>query len=223
MHDIQKIILKRLLGQNDQKYSNLTKGYSYEENVVFHLKSLISKGFINKQNGLYSITVEGIKEITKYGLSKLVDIGFKTFFIGFLCNYGNKYLVKEHPQGSVDFYNLPSGKPYFGESVQSALIRIFQENTGLSLPEKEIKFYSLHLKTILTSSGEVLFDDAFAIYKIELAKNQFEKIKPGTNIRRMDVGEIQRLNNRWPEIDICILRKNTKHYLAYEFISDYIL
>jgi len=223
MHDIQKIILKRLLDKYGQKYSDLTRGYSYEENIVFHLKRLVDEGLIKKKDGLYFITTEGVKKITKYDLTKLADTGFKTFFVGFLCQYQNKYLIKSHPQGKSNFYNLPSGKPHFGEPIESSLVRTFEENSGLKLSPAEFSFLSLHLKTVKTSDEEILFDDAFAIYRVELNKQEFENMRLGQNIQWMEIKTINQLNNRWPEIDICILRKDYTNYLAYEFVSDYIL
>lgn len=223
MHDLQKILLKRLFDQNGQRYSSLAKGYTYEENIVFHLKQLTAKRLIEKTNNDYLITAQGIKEITKYDLPKLLDTGLKTFFIGFLCSHENEYLIKEHPQNSRNFYNLPSGKPHFGEKIESALTRIFEENTSLKLDSKAFSFFSLHLKTIKTSAGKALFDDAFAIYRVELDSTQYSQMRPKKTTRWMNIDEISGLKNCWPEIAICILEKNTAPYMAYEFVSDYIL
>lgn len=223
MHEVQKILLKRLLLQNKQRYSFLTTGYSYEDNIVFHLKQLIKKDLIKKEENTYLITTSGVKEITKYDLQILEDPGFKTFFIGFLCNYENKYLIKEHPIINNNFYNLPSGKPRFGEIIEKALVRIFEVNTGITLEPKDFEFLSLHLKIVKTSQREVLFDDAFAIYKVSIDNTQKEKMKFPKQIKWMSIKEIKKLSNRWPEIDICIIQEDTNPYLSYEFISDYIL
>src|SRR3990167_10021876 len=170
MHEIQKIILKRLLLQNRQKYSTLTKGYDFEDNIVFHLKQLITRGLIIKTDKLYQITPEGVKQIADYDLLTIENTGFKTFFLGFLCKYESLYLIKEHPSENNNFYNLPSGKPKFGEPIDKALIRTFAENTGIIININNIKFLSLHLKTIKTSQDEILFDDAFTIYKVNINK-----------------------------------------------------
>lgn len=223
MHDIQKVILKRLLDQNGQKYAQLTRGYSYEENVVFHLKQLISKGLVNKVDGNYSITAQGVKEITGFDLNQLADTGFKTFFLGFLCSFQDKYLIKEHPQGPTNFYNLPSGKPNFGEPVEAGLVRTFTENTGIRLLPSDLRFLTLHLKTVKTSAGEVLFDDAFAIYEINLTEGQFNQSKLLPTLSWKSIDEIKNLDNRWPELDICIISQDLQPYEAYEFVSDYIL
>lgn len=223
MHEIQKILLKRLLIQNGQRYSTLTVGYDFDDNIVFHLKQLIKNGLIKKDADKYLITVEGVKVITDYDLPTIENIGYKTFFVGFLCNWGDKFLIKEHPTETTNFYNLPSGKPRFGESIESALIRTFESNTGVILDGKDFKFQSLHLKTIKTSQGEVLFDDAFTIYKVNITEEQKKKIQLHKQISWKSIEEIQKLSNRWPEIDICILKKDTSPYLCYEVKSDYIL
>lgn len=223
MHQIQKILLKRLLLQNKQKYSTLTKGYDYEDNIVFHLKQLKKSGMINKADNHYQITSEGIKIITNYDLPAIEDRGFKTFFIGFLCSFDDSFLIKEHPTENNNFYNLPSGKPRFGEQINQALIRTFAANTGIKLEADKFKFLTLHLKTIETSKGEGLFDDAFAIYNVNINKSEKENMKPPQQISLKSIEEIKKLSNRWPEIDILILKKDFSPYLAYEFISDYIL
>ncbi len=223
MHETQKILLKRLLTQNGQRYSSLTVGYDFDDNVVFHLKQLINKGLMKKEADKYLITLEGIKVITDYDLLTIEDTGYKTFFVGFLCNFGDKYLIKEHPTETTNFYNLPSGKPRFGESIDIALIRTFESNTGITLNKKDFKFRSLHLKTVKTSLGETLFDDAFTIYTVEINQKQKERMKLHKQISWKSIGEIQKLSNRWPEIDICILKNDSSPYLSYELKSDYIL
>lgn len=223
MHEIQKILLKRLLTQNGQRYSYLTVGYDFDDNVVFHLKQLINKRLVKKEADKYLITVEGVKVITDYDLPTIEDTGYKTFFIGFLCNCGDEFLIKEHPTETTNFYNLPSGKPRFGESIEKALIRTFDSNTGILLDEHDFKFRSLHLKTVKTSLGETLFDDAFTVYTLEINQKQKEKMKLHKQISWKSIGEIQKLSNRWPEIDICILNKDISPYLSYEVKSDYIL
>lgn len=221
MHGLQKILLKRLLDKNNQRYASLAHGYDYDDNVVFHLKQLLSKGLIAKSNGAYIITAKGVKAITQFDLPDLADTGFKTFFVGFVCEHQIKYLIKEHPAGPVNFYNLPSGKPHFGESIEDALVRTFAACSGAVLDPSAFSFRSLHLKTVKTSDGEVLFDDAFTIYDVRVPKDtQFRLAK---TVFWADKDEIARLPHRWPEIGTCILQDDRTAYRAYEVVSDYIL
>lgn len=224
MHKLQKILLKRLKFQNNQRYGTLTSGYDFEDNIVFHLNKLLSSKYISKTEGIYSITLDGIKEIAKYEPFELEDKGIKTFFIGFLCsNEENNYLLKSHPNAKSNFYNLPSGKPFFGENIEDSLVKNFELNTGLTLPSESFKFASLHLKTIVTNDNEVIFDDAFSIYNVKVNKQQKEKMKLMNSIEWKSIDEIVKLENRWPELDICILQKDFEIYKAYRHISNYIL
>jgi hypothetical protein len=223
MHFIQKILLKRLHSSGRQRYSSLTSGYTYEDNILFHLNQLQRKKLIEKIDGFYSITLIGIQQITSYELTNLEDTGFKTFFLGFLCEFQNKFLIKEHPAAINNFINLPSGKPHYGENIDTALQRTFLANTGIKLPHSSFSFLSLHLKTIKTRKDEVLFDDAFCIYRVLFEKEELNKMKFVKGVSWKSMEEIQQINNRWPEIDILILQKNISPYMAYEFVSDYIL
>lgn len=195
----------------------LTAGYDFEENIVFHLKQLINNGFLEKKQDVYTLTAEGVK------MAKEEETGLKMFFLGFLCESNGKFLLREHSEGKNKFYNLPSGKPQFGEKIEDALIRSLFELTGLKLKPENFQYLSLHLKTVKTSKNETLFDDAFAIYKVTITEEQSIKIKFKNGVKWFSLEEIKLLPNRWLEIDLCILKKNASPYLAYEFTSDYIL
>lgn len=223
MHKIQKIVLKRLLAKNRQKYSELTKGYSFEDNIVFHLKQLTNQKYIERQGIEYQITTSGVKRVTKFDLDSLEDTGFKTLFLGFVCKCGNEYLLKEHTNNNQAFYNLPSGKPNFGENIEDSLIRTFKENTNLKLSHKDFKYISLHLKTVKTPTAEILFDDAFTVYEVDITEEQKEKIKLQKNIKWFSLKEIKKLSNCWPEVDILLIKKDYTNYLSYDFKTDYIL
>jgi ADP-ribose pyrophosphatase YjhB (NUDIX family) len=211
MHSLQKTLLRRLLTKNGLKYSDLTSGFDFEDNIVFHLKQLQSNNLIVKNSDLYSLTAEGLKA------AKNEEAGLKMFFLGFLCEYRGKFLIREHSEGETKFYNLPSGKPRFSERIESALARSFMAATGLET--NNFEFLSLHLKTVQTSKGEVLFDDAFAIYKASVAAAG----PLNSGMVWFTPEEIKQLPNRWPEIDICILKKDLRPYLSYQFTSDHIL
>lgn len=223
MHKIQKILLRRLLAEGKQKYSALTRGYTYEDNVVFHLKQLVNNKFITKKDSYYSLTRQGVNKITSYDLALLEETGFKSFLIGLLCKYQNKYLIKSHPQAEKDFFNLPSGQPRFGEHIDKALVRIFKFNAGITISPENFRFLSTHLKTIRSKEGEVIFDDAFSIFEVRITKDQKEKMKLHPQVHWLPLEEIKKLKNRWPEINIVVIEKDRRPYMSYEFTSDYIL
>lgn len=224
MHTLQKVLLKRLQIQNNQRYGTLASGYDFEDNIVFHLKKLLFNKYIDKNNGVYSITLKGIKEISKYEPFKLEERGVKTFFIGFLCHDKSKnYLIKSHQNAKENFYNLPSIKPFFGENIEDSLVRGFELNTGIKLAINNFKFTSLHLKTVQSSEGEVIFDDAFTIYSVNLENVEISKMKLMNSLSWKSVEEIKSLDNKWPELDICIINQDFSTYKNYTVVSDYIL
>lgn len=224
MHKLQKTLLKRLIQQNNLRFGQLTSGYDFEDNILWHLNKLMENGLIAKNNGIYSLTLSGIKEITKYEPLELEEKGVKSFFIGFLCKDNDEnYLIKSHSQAKVNFYNLPSGKPFFGEKIEDSLQRTFMQNTGLMLRPDRFSFVSLHLKTIKTIQEEILFDDAFTIYSVEIQANEKKLMSLMESINWKSPSEIQDLSPKWPEIDMCILNKGYSPYVAYEHVSNYIL
>lgn len=224
MHKLQKILLKRLLSNNNQRYGTLTAHYDFEDNIVFHLNKLINEKLISKENGIYSINLEGIKEISKHEPFQLEDKGVKTFFIGFICKDENEnYLIKSHENAKSNFYNLPSGKPFFGEKIEDALQRTFELNTGIKLQNDRFKFTSLHLKTIKSSEDEIIFDDAFTIYSITVISNEKNLMQLNPSVSWKSIDEIKGIPNKWPEIDFCILKNDLSVYKSYTHLSDYIL
>lgn len=224
MHNLQKVLLKRLQFNNNQRFGTLTKGYDYDDNVIFHLNKLLANEYVAKSNGIYSITSLGLKEAVNYELPDLSDNGSKSLFIGFNCVDGlGNWLVKSHPNAKIDFYNLPSGKPYFGEEIDKALVRTFKVNTNIDVSASNFQFSGLHLKTIINSESEVIFDDAFCLYSIEVNSEQKAKMTLIEGLMWKSVAEIKLLTNKWPEIDRVILGENKLQYQVYTHTSDYIL
>lgn len=208
-------MLNRLVGKNGRTYSDLTQGYDSAANIAFHLKQLLSENLIEKRSDGYFLTAKGVS------IAQSED--FKVFFVGFVCNCGNEYLVKSHENTKTNFYNLPSGVPLFGESMENELPRLFYQQFGLTLPHNAFLFDSLHMKRVITPEKEVLFDEAFTVYRIDITKDQRDLMTFPASCTWMTVSEILKLPNKWPEIDLCILKKDWKVYNVYNIISDYIL
>lgn len=224
MHNLQKTLLKRLQYNNNQRFGTLTSGYDYDDNIIFHINTLLANELIVKENGIYTLTTRGLKEAVNFESPELSDNGAKSFFIGFLCRdtSGNS-LVKSHPNARINFYNLPSGKPYFGEAMNQALVRTFKKNTGIDVHYSNFQFTSLHLKTIMNSQSEIIFDDAFTIFSIDINNKQKESMTLLEGLMWKSKNEIKTLSDKWPEIDSIILEENKLPYQVYTHISDYIL
>lgn len=222
MHQIQKVLLKRLATTNNQRYADLTRDYNFEDNVVFHLKKLVESGFVVKENIQYSITAKGIKAIYEYELSDLSSPGVKTFFCGFIVTDGlGNFLVKGHPSAKVNFYNLPSGRPKFGQSMEQELPRLFLENAGIIIEAKRFLYTTLHSKIVKTKDGEDLFDDGQAIYRVGIGEVEKSQMKLLEGVEWVSRKQLKLLQNCWPEIKMCLLDKVIQPYASYEIISNY--
>lgn len=223
MHDIQKQLLSRLKYSNGLRYSELVGDLNFNDNIVFHIHFLEGKKYIQKINKKYCITILGLQKINEFDTKTLEDRGTKSFFIGFFCEYESKYMVKEHTIKDKKFYNFPSGRPWFGENLQNSLIRTFYEETSVELHSTQFCFKSLHMKTVKSSAEEVIFDDAFAIYNVELNADNYSNVKFLKGCQWMTKQQIQTLPNKWKEVDMCIFENQWFPYYEYEFVSDYIL
>jgi len=209
MHRTQKVLLKRLAQQNNQKYAALTRGYNFENNIVFHLNQLLENQFIEKEDNTYAITPTGIKE---------------TFFCGFIVHDGHgNYLLKSHPTAKINFYNFPSGRPMFGEPMEAALVRLFKENTGIEIPSVRFEYKSLHAKIVKTLDGESLFDDGQVMFQVEITPTEKESMKLLEGVKWYSIQEIKALDNCWPEIKMCLFDDEVVPYASYEIVSNYKL
>lgn len=222
MHTLQKLLITRLVKQNGLTYTDLTKGYDSEDNIVFHLKQLLSKGYIEKKDDRYFLTPEGVTTLTTFQKTDLQDNSFKMAFFGFICECGGSYLVTPHKNVSETFFNLPSGSPLFGEKPEDALPRTFYEETGINIPFDNFKFDSLHLKTVKTKEGKVLFDDVFIVYVVVVTEPQKSSMELRKGSTWLTKAEIEKISDKWPEIDMCILRKDWKAYSNYDVFCNYI-
>lgn len=223
MHTLQKLLITRLVKQNGLAYSALTKGYDSEDNVVFHLKQLLTKGFVEKRDDRYFLTLEGVTKLSTFQKTDLQDNSFKMMFFGFVCEYDGAFLIKPHKNSSEPFYNLPSGSPLFGEKLEDALSRTFYEEAGINVPFDNFKFNSLHLKTVKTNDEKILFDDAFIAYNVTITKEQKDEMELKKGSVWMEKQEIEKLDNKWPEIGMCIFKEDWKVYSVYDVTCNYIL
>lgn len=198
MHKLQVNLLSRLKEKNGLSYAQLTRGYTDEDNINYHLRQLIKNNLVYKDEGFYFISAQGIKVLAVItdGIGK--NSQPKIVYLGFICQVEDQVLLKAHPNSKEEFYNLPSGQPYFGEKIEAALTRIFYQNTGIKLSPQDFAFDPLHLKTVKTNKGVVLFDDAFLVYKVKSSSSQKEKMKLKNNWVWKDKKELENLNC-WPE------------------------
>lgn len=221
MTTIQKQLISRLVAENGLSFKALANGYDSDDNVVYHIKHLISLDLISKRNSKYYLTQKGLIKSVDLDLDNLEEKKYKIFYVSFICNYEDKYLLRSKKYLDKMVLRLIGNKPFFGETEQEYLDRIFNTETGLNLPTSRFKFNSCHLKMQKTEKDSVLFDNIMYVYKVTLSSKEFELVKIRENNLWMNKREIRKIKNIWPELKISILNKSTSKFYNYEFKSNY--
>lgn len=134
MHLIQKHILRLLTKSKGMRYRDLKPPRVEGNQFSYHLKTLLSRGYIKRTHHTYTLTTKGIHHATQVNLDHFfVRIQPKVVTLIVCKNADGAYLMytrgKQPFLGKVGF---PYGKVHLGESVQDAAERELREKTGIS-------------------------------------------------------------------------------------------
>jgi hypothetical protein len=225
MHETQKTLLRRLVGKDTLNFTQLASGYDSEDNIVFHLKQLVNKQLIKKSKSVYFLTPDGLRESGKFDKQNLADRSFKNVFLCFIISKDGKYLLREHKSETGVFYKFPGAKPFFGETMSETRVRLFNEELSILKSNFTPRFvyFGIHFKVQKTSTGQVLFDDAFPFYEVNLDEVDEANIVLKKQNKWFSKEEIKKLEGKWPEIDICLFEGDSARYREYSFVNDYNL
>lgn len=134
MHHIQRDLLRTLLFVPSARFKDL-KPAGMESNIfMYHLKTLIKNGYVEKLDDGYALTSMGKHYVDRANLESLhVRIQPKIITIVVLERDDGKLAILERlHQPFIGFKGFPSGKVHYGESLQDAAKRELQEKTGLT-------------------------------------------------------------------------------------------
>ncbi len=108
--------------------------------------------------------------------------------------------------------------------MQQARQRLFELEIGFQPSNIEFTFDSLHTKIQKGTNHKVIFDDTLLVYKVQiLDQAHLLDFKPRMENFWYTKTEIEELSNKWPGIDLCILRQNWQPINEYEFEQNYHL
>lgn len=196
----QKRILRKLVVRNGQKYSDLYKGFEYEDKFPYHLKHLVEKNLVNKREGRYFLTKSGMKATAFFDSRTLDDFELKIPRLVFICNKNEKYLLVplfDSDEKRESYYTLPSGNAVVGDTLDDACNRMLQEKYGI---DGTYRYRSTHHHTWYTTDGDILFDDICLIFDVAVYKVK------GKTDKWFSLGEIKRIKNKLPLIDKYIIQ-----------------
>ncbi|MBN1618467.1 NUDIX domain-containing protein [Candidatus Dojkabacteria bacterium] len=191
LNEIQMKILKRLLFQPNCKFTGLLLRNMTSDHLSYHLKQLISLGYVSKDKmGLYSLTPHGkefantfdTEDIDKIIVEKQPKVAVLIVAQVVLSDVTNLVIQKRLKEPYFGFQGFITGKVKFGESFYDAAARELMEETNLTGDLEFIGIihefvYTLdkksHKNEIVkdksTTTNETLMEDK--IFNIFLAKS----------------------------------------------------
>jgi hypothetical protein len=166
----QKLILKRLLAINGQKYSELLKCFSPDDKFAYHLKHLLSKGLINKRQGQYYLSKEGMSLTASFDTRTLEEIKTPHLLFLYICRHKEKFLLREHfaqDENRQKLFALPFAKPLSGQPLKESAEEEFLRKYGF---EANFKYRLTYHLTTRTHQGDLLFDDLYLVFEAGVKK-----------------------------------------------------
>ncbi len=148
MHEIQLQIIKQLALNSTLRFRDLIKEIDItSEHFTYHINSLIKKGYIEKIENTYTLTLDGKVFVNKYWVNDMK--GYQGPFVSVLLFItqdieGNRKEILlskrlRHPHFGL-FVNL-TGKVLFGERFEDTASRVLLSETGLKGEFEYLKVY----------------------------------------------------------------------------------
>ena len=134
MHPFKQHILKELTTSEKRRFSQL-KPKAIESNLfVYHLKSLVSEGYVKKLEESYQLTALGKRYVDKLSLRNFQPRFQPKIVTVIICKNSKEEYLLCHSSRQPFFGKLcfPYGKIHFGETLKAGAARELKEKTGLS-------------------------------------------------------------------------------------------
>lgn len=199
-------ILRVLMFQPEAKFSELNTGNISTDHFNFHVKELLTLGFIEKTaDNLYRLTPKGKEFANRFDNDQRQPVLERQAKIGVLVvcvkkeGDAEKYLMQQRlKQPYYGFYGMVTGKVKWGETVAETAARELKEETGLTA---EMEFKGVEHKMDYSPQSEMLEDKYFYIFKgTKAAGNLIERFEGGRNVW-LTKEEIIKLPDLFPDVE----------------------
>ena len=129
---------------------------------MYHLKSLLSEGFIKKTTGGYQLTALGKRYVDKLSLKNFQPRFQPKIVTVIICrnSKGEYLLCHSSRQPFFGKFCFPYGKVHFGETIKKAADRELEEKTGLTYRQMDqaLEYLQRIHVTVLASVGNCDLD-----------------------------------------------------------------
>jgi len=174
---MERKILSLFAFEHKLKFNEIEKSLNLRSNkLAYHLKNLLKKGLIKKNNEEYKLSNK-----TEYLIPYLSEKN--SVLCVLLVHIGNKencFLHKRNKRPFKDLLSLPGGRILTGENISKATTRLIKEKFSINAKLKKINSISLeHLKkkNKILYSYLLIFVSATTKDKIKLTKIKENKSK----------------------------------------------
>lgn len=133
-HHIQRDIIHRLSQAEELRFSELKPAELESNSFMYHLKQLITGGWVEKTDAGYTLTPKGLTYVDGLSLkSSLPRKQAKILSVIVLKNKKGQYLLaKRKFQPFIGTLLFPGGKQHYGESPEDHVARELKEQFGLT-------------------------------------------------------------------------------------------
>ena len=133
MHTIQRHILKILTTKTKARYKDLKPKEVAGNQFMYHLKAVMSDGYVAKAGAIYSLTIKGKMHADRVELETFLPRTQPKIVTMIYCinEKGETLLFRRLRSPLFNLIHLPYGKMHMGESVLEAAERELKEKAGL--------------------------------------------------------------------------------------------
>lgn len=163
--DIQQEILAKLIRAQSLRYSEARPPRVENDLYNYHLQFLVDKGYVNKQNGQYSLSSEGKIHVSVRDPLSPTGVKADTFKLGVLTlvldTTGSEIKILNQTRHRQPFYGqkgIMGGSIKKGEFVIEAAKRKLKVETGL---DADFELVSFIRKVSVNKKGEIVSDVLF--------------------------------------------------------------
>ncbi len=198
MHAIQSKIIKDLTLNENLRYSQLKPAQIDGNLFSYHLKELLKREFIIKDNDRYTLTPQGAQYVARLSLDNSEIRVQPKVVTAIVYKYkdGSYLMLKKDKQPFYGYVSLPYGKIHVGERLADAASRELYEKTGLrgECEQKGVlnmlalddvgdvfmhTIFHIFTVTKLIDDSDILTDTA--VVKMSMDDIRRAKVEPGTN------------------------------------------
>lgn len=200
-HHIQSSILGVLMHKGPRSFSSLKPDDLENSLFMYHMRKLIARGIVEKRDGHFVLTAEGVRWINKTGVEHKMIEGPRCL-VQFIIIKDNKILISErldHIAEHINRYVLPGGLHKFGlSSLQSA------ESIAQSIGTTNIEKLVTHYEIIIPSHIHHALVD---VYLADVSSPDFTFKDDFYNISFIKVEEVLRMTVDEAGVIPAILKK----------------